>query len=184
MESKEVSSWQEDRALERYQMIAPLLDPSLDDAAKLAKREAIAEENDLSVRTLYRYEEQYRNNGFSGLKPSDRTMRLSPKLPPNYDELVAEAIQLKKEVPKRSVEAHPLEIKKYCGKSPAIPVSMQPVEPATSRLRKVNTDPEVCGISFQRRLHLHVSVRFEADTALALQGNAGPARTGGTLLSW
>ena len=134
MESKEVSSWQEDRALERYQMIAHLLDPSLDDAAKLAKREAIAEENDLSVRTLYRYEEQYRNNGFSGLKPSDRTMRPSPKLPPNYDELVAEAIQLKKEVPKRSVEAHPLEIKKYCGKSPAIPVSMQPVEPATSRL--------------------------------------------------
>ena len=53
MESKEVSSWQEDKALERYQMIAPLLDPSLDDAAKLAKREAIAEENDLSVRTLY-----------------------------------------------------------------------------------------------------------------------------------
>lgn len=33
-----------------------------------------------------------------------------------------------------SFEAHPLEIKKYCGKSPAIPVSMQPVEPATSRL--------------------------------------------------
>lgn len=104
MESKEVSSWQEDKALERYQMIAPLLDPSLDDAAKLAKREAIAEENDLSVRTLYRYEEQYRNNGFSGLKPSDQTMRPSPKLPPNYDEPVAEAIQLKKEVPKRSVE--------------------------------------------------------------------------------
>ena len=33
-----------------------------------------------------------------------------------------------------SFEAHLLEIKEYCGKSPAIPVSMQPVEPATSRL--------------------------------------------------
>lgn len=104
MESNKAAGWQDDAALHRYQMIAPLLDPSTDQAAKLGKRESIAEQNGISVRTLYRYEKQFRENGFSGLKPADRTMCPSPLLPDNYEELVAEAIQLRKEVPKRSVE--------------------------------------------------------------------------------
>ena len=66
-------------------------------------REAIAEQNGLSPRTLYRYEAAYRKGGFPGLKPQDRESKRSPKLPENFDELLEQAIQLKREVPKRSV---------------------------------------------------------------------------------
>ena len=40
---------------------------------------------------------------FPGLKPQDREPKRSPKLPENFDELLEQAIQLKREVPKRSV---------------------------------------------------------------------------------
>lgn len=38
MNAKEVKQWQEDQALERYQLIAPLLDETLDRAKKLTLR--------------------------------------------------------------------------------------------------------------------------------------------------
>lgn len=34
MQSKEVKKWQDEEALKRYQMIAPLLDEDLDDSKK------------------------------------------------------------------------------------------------------------------------------------------------------
>ena len=49
------------------------------------------------------YEAAYRKGGFPGLKPQDRESKRSPKLPENFDELLEQAIQLKREVPKRSV---------------------------------------------------------------------------------
>ncbi|MDY6244144.1 MAG: DDE-type integrase/transposase/recombinase, partial [Lachnospiraceae bacterium] len=51
----------------------------------------------------YRYEKYYRENSFDGLRPMNRQKRRSMKLPENYDEIVAQAIQLRREVPKRSV---------------------------------------------------------------------------------
>jgi len=85
-------------------MIAPLLDESLDPAKKLKLREELALQNDTSTRSLYRYEKAYlENGGFSGLKPWNREMRRSIILPENFDELIRESIQLKREVPTRSV---------------------------------------------------------------------------------
>lgn len=78
MQSKEVKKWQDEEALKRYQMIAPLLDEDLDEA-------------------------KYREEAFNGLRPMNREKRRSQSLPENYDEIVGEAIQLKREVPKRSV---------------------------------------------------------------------------------
>ncbi len=95
--------WQEDAALERYQLIAPLLDDSLDQDKRLMIRKEIARNNALSTRSLYRYEAAYRAKGFSGLKPMNREQRRSQALPENFDELIREAIQLKREVPARSV---------------------------------------------------------------------------------
>ena len=95
--------WRETEALKRYQMIGPLLDDSLDDAKRRALRKVIAEQNDISQRSLYRYESAYRLCGFAGLKPMERRQPRSKKLPENFEELVREAIQLKREVPKRSV---------------------------------------------------------------------------------
>lgn len=103
MQSKEVKRWQDQEALKRYQMIAPLMDPDLDEGKRLQMREDIARRNEVSVRTLYRYEEKYRNSEFNGLRPMNREKRRSQKLPESFDEIVGEAIQLKREVPRRSV---------------------------------------------------------------------------------
>lgn len=103
MQSKEVKKWQDEAALARYQMIAPLLDPEMDDAKRCQLREEIAKRNGISTRTLYRYEAGYRQDQFNGLRPMNREKRRSQALPENYDEIVAEAIQLKREVPRRSV---------------------------------------------------------------------------------
>ena len=103
MRSKEVKKWQDEEALKRYQMIAPLLDEDLDDAKRRQLREEIAEKYQISKRSLYRYAAKYREDSFNGLRPMNRTKRRNQNLPENYDEIVAEAIQLKREVPKRSV---------------------------------------------------------------------------------
>ena len=98
-----VRKWQEDEALKRFQMIAPLLDAGLDEAKRLQLREKIAEENGISTRSLYRYEKMWREGEFQGLQPQDRKKHRKQPLPANFDELLAEAIQLKREVPQRSV---------------------------------------------------------------------------------
>ena len=103
MQSKEVKKWQDEEALKRYQMIAPLLDEDLDEAKRRQLREEIAEKNEISKRSLYRYEAKYREDAFTGLRPMNREKRRSQALPENWDEIVGEAIQLKREVPKRSV---------------------------------------------------------------------------------
>ena len=103
MENKEVKKWQNEQALYRYRLIAPLLDPDIDDAKRCQLREEIAAREDISKRTVYRYEEKYRKRQFEGLVPMNREKRRSQKLPDNWEEIVGEAIQLKREVPRRSV---------------------------------------------------------------------------------
>ena len=100
---QETTNWQDNAALERFQMISPLLDPEMDNAKRIQLRRMIAENHELSVRTIYRYEKGYREKQFAGLRPMNRKMRRSQKLPDNWDEIVGEAILLKREVPKRSV---------------------------------------------------------------------------------
>lgn len=103
MEERTTKQWQEDQALARFQIISPLLDESLDQAKRTELREQISMQHQISTRSLYRYENYYRENGFSGLKPMNRESRREQSLPENFDELVSEAIQLKREVPSRSV---------------------------------------------------------------------------------
>ena len=103
MQSKAVKKWQDEEALKRYQMIAPLLNDELDEAKRRQLREEIAAKYEISKRSLYRYEAKYREDSFSGLRPMNREKRRSQALPENWDEIVGEAIQLKREVPRRSV---------------------------------------------------------------------------------
>ena len=103
MQSKEVKKWQDEEALKRYQMIAPLLDEDLDEAKRRQLREEIAARYEISKRSLYRYEAKYKEDSFTGLRPMNREKRRSQALPENWDEIVGEAIQLKREVPRRSV---------------------------------------------------------------------------------
>ena len=103
MESKEVTNWRDEQALKRLEMITPLLDPDMDEAKRTQMREDIAARNGITTRSLYRYEKAYREGSFDGLRPVNRQMRRSARLPDNYDEIICQAIQLKKEVPRRSV---------------------------------------------------------------------------------
>ena len=98
-----VRQWEEQEALHRFQLISPLLREDLDNAKKLHLRKKIAEENEITVRSLYRYEKAYREGQFSGLKPATRKKHRSQGLPENFEFLVEQAIQLRKEVPERSV---------------------------------------------------------------------------------
>ena len=66
--------WQENEALKRFQMIAPFMAEDMDSAKKNQLREQAASQNNISVRTLYRYEKAYRENGFPGLKPQNRSL--------------------------------------------------------------------------------------------------------------
>ena len=97
-------NWQDRQALERYTLIAPLLDENMDPAKRGKLRREAAIKAGLSERTLYRYEAAYHEKGFAGLRPVAYERSLSKKLPENYQKIVEQAIQLKKEVPKRSVE--------------------------------------------------------------------------------
>lgn len=103
MQTKETDGWQEEQAFGRYQLIAPLLDESLDEAKRIRLRKTIAGQNVISLRSLYRYEAAYKNGGFAGLRPASREQLHSRKLPENFDKLLEQAIQLKREVPGRSV---------------------------------------------------------------------------------
>ena len=95
--------WQDQEALHRFQLISPLLQTGLDDARRLQLRRTIADENHISVRTLYRYEKAFAEKQFAGLRPADREKRRSQILPENFEFLLEQAIQLRREVPERSV---------------------------------------------------------------------------------
>ena len=91
----------EEAAEKRFEMIAPLLDKTLDRAARSEKAGEIAERYGVSPRSISRYRKAYLEGGFSGLKPI-------PPLPPEKEcaitpDILAEAIALRKEVPGRSV---------------------------------------------------------------------------------
>ena len=50
----DTKKWQEDAALERFRLIAPLLDEAIDPAKRLMLRKEIARSNGLTTRSLYR----------------------------------------------------------------------------------------------------------------------------------
>ena len=103
MQKKEVKKWQDEEALKRYRMIAPLLDEEMDEGKRQQLREEAAERNGVSKRSLYRYEAGYRREGFEGLRPKERRKKRVQGLPENYEEILEQAVQLRREVPKRSV---------------------------------------------------------------------------------
>lgn len=99
-----IEKWQDETALERFRMISSLADEDIDHAKRVQLRQNIADANGMSYKTIKRYEEAYHLAGFEGLKPKDRMPRNQDKLPENFPELLQEAIQLRREVPSRSVE--------------------------------------------------------------------------------
>lgn len=104
MGSKDLlSDWRHEEASRRLEIIVPLLDDTMDPAEKSALRKELADKNGIAVRTLYRYENSYKDGGFAALLPMERLGPGTESLPDNYEQLVAEAEQLKREQPRRSV---------------------------------------------------------------------------------
>ena len=90
----------EETAVERIKMLGPLLEEDQDQARLSEKKREICEKYGISDRTLRRYLSEYRKNGFSGLKPKQSGrpgLRIIP------EDILKEAIQLRREVPRRSV---------------------------------------------------------------------------------
>ncbi len=97
-----------DVALQRFKMIAPLLEPGLDRAELRFRRERVLADYEhinecgvVSERTLRRYLESYRREGFEGLYPKIRKDAGKTRAMP-ADILKAAAI-LKAELPERSI---------------------------------------------------------------------------------
>ena len=91
----------EELAIQRLQILSPLLAEGLDNAQARLIRKRISEQIGISDRTLRRYLARYRENGFSGLKPlSKGQSRKEETIPLN---ILEQAILLRRQVPGRSI---------------------------------------------------------------------------------
>lgn len=91
----------EEIAAQRVQLLSPLLAEGLDPAKVKELKAQICEQTGLSERTLRRYLERYRQEGFSGLKPMSKGRQPSEAV--IAEPLMDQAILLRREVPGRSV---------------------------------------------------------------------------------
>ncbi|MCY9667943.1 DDE-type integrase/transposase/recombinase [Paenibacillus alginolyticus] len=91
----------EEIAAQRVQLLSPLLAEGLDSAKAKELKAQICEQTGLSERTLRRYLERYRREGFSGLKPMSKGRQPSEAV--IAEPLMEQAILLRREVPGRSV---------------------------------------------------------------------------------
>ena len=90
-------------ATERFNLIAQLVDDSLDKGRRRDLMHEVAQRACISVRTLKRYLEAYEAHGFEGLKPKQGWERPDSSLGLEFAEVVDAAIELRRESPSRSV---------------------------------------------------------------------------------
>ena len=93
----------EEVAVNRHKILATLLiamEEKADTAKVVQLKKEICAQNGISNRTLRRWLAAYKQNGFEGLKPIPRNERPPAVIP---EELIDEAILLRREVPSRSI---------------------------------------------------------------------------------
>jgi len=92
----------EEIAVQRMQLLSPLLEEGLDEGKARQLKAQICERSGFSDRTLRRYLSGYKAEGFAGLKPKEKGQRKSEDaIPPD---ILEQAILLRREVPGRSVD--------------------------------------------------------------------------------
>ena len=99
-------------AEKRMKLIAPLLTPGLDKASYQKIKDQISQETGLSEQTLRRYLIRYQEEGYDGLVPMKKKSLPSDAVP---EEILQEAILLRRQVPSRSV-AQLIQILEWEGK--------------------------------------------------------------------
>jgi len=101
----------------RFKVITPILiamDEGADAAKLIQLKKNTCERHGISYRTLVRWLDAHEKNGFNGLKPMPRVYHGPNAIPEN---LIEEAILLRREVPSRSV-SQIIEILELEGKAP------------------------------------------------------------------
>lgn len=91
---------EEEIAANRLKLITPLLDISIDKEKQQQLKEGLCLQAGLSERTIRRYIHSYEEKGFEGLKPKSAGNGGRSIIP---EEVIQEAITLRREVPKRSI---------------------------------------------------------------------------------
>ena len=107
----------EEIAVNRYKIIAPIvvaMEEKVDAASLVLLKQEVCEQNGIHRRTLERWLDAHKQRGFEGLKPVDRSSRKRSSIP---EELITEAILLRREVPSRSIPQI-IEILELEGKAP------------------------------------------------------------------
>lgn len=163
-------------AEERMSMIAPLLSQNMDSRRVEQLRQEICERNQISQRTLERYLCAYLNGGFEALKPQSRSSQSNYKIP---QELLNEAIQLRRELPSRSIPTiiKILELEK---KAPPGFLKRTTLQDALSRagystaMMKLYNDKGYASQRFQR---LHRHDLWQGDIKYGLVLNLGGVQT-------
>ena len=90
----------EEIAANRLKLITPLLDKTMDKEKHQQTKEELCLQTGLSERTMRRYVQLYEEQGFEGLKPKSAGHGGHSIIP---EEVIQEAITLRREVPKRSI---------------------------------------------------------------------------------
>jgi transposase InsO family protein len=90
-----------DKLIKRFEMIAPLLNESLDSFERKRLRARILESSGISERTLRRHLQHYKERGYKSLEDIPRSDKGS--LRSISSEVVDEAVKLRQELPSRSV---------------------------------------------------------------------------------
>jgi putative transposase len=90
----------EEIAANRLKLITPLLDSTLDKEKFNQLKGELCLQTGLSERTIRRYIQLYEEQGFEGLKPKNAGTGGHSIIP---EEVIQEAIALRREVPKRSI---------------------------------------------------------------------------------
>lgn len=96
----------EEVAVQRFQLISPLLAEGLDAGKAAQLKTQICQISGLSERTIRRYLSQFRSEGFEGLKPKGKAGQSKQSTSRRVsipEHLVEQAILLRKEAPTRSV---------------------------------------------------------------------------------
>ena len=90
----------ENEALSKTQMILPLVNPSLNNRDRIAMQKKIAEQNNVSYRTIGRYLASYQANGWKGLLPKEQAKSELRKI---SQKVIDEAIKIRRELDTRSI---------------------------------------------------------------------------------
>jgi len=92
-----------DVATGRFNLIAPLVSDGLDKGRRYDLMHEIAGKNGVSERTLRRYLSAWAEGGYDALKPKQGWERQDSRLGGWFDQVVAAAVELRRESPSRSV---------------------------------------------------------------------------------